>query len=233
MEKLKNATLLYAEDEPTVQLQYQQYFAKIFKQVLVANDGEEALSLYNKHQPDALILDIKMPKLTGLEVTREIRQHNSALPIILLTAHSNKEILLDAIELRLTTFLEKPATRSKLQRALEQLSQQLDTIKPQALWAALDTSYSWDHSSLSLYRENTEIHLTRNEKLLFDLLLKHIGKMVNYFAIHTAVWGHIPDSELKPDSIKTLIKELRKKLPPKAISNIRNSGYRLEESLSS
>ena len=76
IENLKNKTLLYVEDEINVQTQYEIYFKNIFHEVYTALDGETALLLFKEKKPDALILDINIPKIDGITLAKIIRTRN-------------------------------------------------------------------------------------------------------------------------------------------------------------
>ena len=96
-ENLKNFTLLYAEDDKAIQKEMLEYFSSYFKEVFTANDGKEALEIYKQNRPDVMILDIYMPHLTGIELTKILRENDYKTKIVLITAHSNDTLLLEAI----------------------------------------------------------------------------------------------------------------------------------------
>jgi DNA-binding response OmpR family regulator len=96
LEMLKNYTLIYVEDEPEVKKDMEEYLSAYFKTLYSASDGEVALELYHKHRPNVLLLDISIPKISGLDLANEIRQHDDELKIIMLTAHDDTKRLLAA-----------------------------------------------------------------------------------------------------------------------------------------
>ena len=90
----------------------------------MASTGLEALEIYKKHKPNILLLDINMPGLNGLELTKQIREQDKLTRIIILTAHLEQDKLLFAAELNLTKYLPKPISRLQLKEALNEATKQ-------------------------------------------------------------------------------------------------------------
>ena len=204
MDILSQLTLLYAEDEISTQQEYEEYFTSIFKRVRVADDGQQAIAIYNEIKPDVVILDINMPILSGLEVSKLIRIDDVKTKIILLTARGDKEALLEAIDIEVSSYLEKPVSRSKLQTALDKIRDTvLDTsIK---LWEESGHTYFWNPYQREVYKDEEIIVLTKSERLLMELLINS-DKSLTYQDIHMAVWKDDFHKDLNESAIKTLIK---------------------------
>lgn len=105
---LKDHSILYVEDEPSIRANIVEYLESYFDTVYTASDGAQALELYNKHRPDIAMLDINLPYMDGLTVAREIRSQDEKIKLVMLTAFTDKEKLLQATELKLTKYLVKP-----------------------------------------------------------------------------------------------------------------------------
>ncbi len=114
--------VLYAEDEDIIRGIFSRVLSKLVKELFVASNGEEALELYKIHQPDIIITDIRMPKMTGFEMASIVRAENSIIPIIATTAHNDAEHFLEAIRLGVTSFLVKPIDTTELVRTLESVN---------------------------------------------------------------------------------------------------------------
>ena len=121
-------TVLFAEDEEIIRNSYLNFLSLYFETVIVAKDGEEALKLYKKHNPDLVITDIVMPKIDGLTLIKMIRQNDDITRTILLTAYSEQEQLLKATELNITKYLIKPVKKQALKEALDRAIFQLEKI---------------------------------------------------------------------------------------------------------
>ncbi len=227
MNELGKMTLLYAEDEPATLKLHTEYFENYFKQVYTAENGKQALAIYKEKEPDVVVLDINMPLVNGLEVSREIRKKDKKTQIVLLTARIDKEAFMEAVELGLTAYLEKPITRRPMQAALAKISDAFTKQSVGKLWFFDDQFFTWDKNKQELCHGKTEIHLTKKEKQLLDLFVSSRHRNVTYQQIYEYVWFEDQDKEYSENTIKTLIKGLRDKLPPQAIKNVYAIGYHL------
>ncbi len=222
----QHMNLLYAEDEVVSRTLYEEYFKKYFNQVYTAADGSQALKIFHEKKPDIVVLDINMPLLNGLEVCKTIRETDNETSIILLTARTDKQALLEAIELGLTTYLEKPVAKEQLNQALLKLADKLHQTNQIIFYNEQNKKFLWDNLKRELFCNSELLALTKKEKLLLELLLTTHHDKVSYEKIYDAVWsedyGAHNYSEL---SIKTLIKKLRAKLPAGIIKNAYGIGY--------
>ena len=119
---LKNITILYAEDEKDLREVTHQILKGFTKKQFVAQNGQEGLDLFRKHENeiDLIITDVNMPILNGLEMVKEIKKINLNIPIIVATAFSNKEYLLEAIDIGIDKYVLKPIDISKLLQVMSQ-----------------------------------------------------------------------------------------------------------------
>lgn len=125
-------TVLIADDHPIFRAGVRQSLEKQveFRIVGEADNGEEALSMMLDLKPDVAILDIQMPKLTGLELARRAEHMNLETKIILLTMMDDRKIFLDAMESGVRGYVLKDSAVSELQRAIESVSQDRHYISP-------------------------------------------------------------------------------------------------------
>lgn len=93
-------------------------------EAIVARSGEEGLALLAQHRPDAVFLDIVMPRLSGLEVLRQIRERVKTLPVIIITGHASPAQIEEAKRLGATDCIEKPFVLNQLQKALGRLKRE-------------------------------------------------------------------------------------------------------------
>jgi len=223
---LKNKTLLYAEDEIEIQAQYEIFFKNYFYKVIVANDGQEALDLYNKHNPDVLILDINMPKIDGLTLVKNLRENKCEKDIVLLTARSDREALKKAITLHLTEYLEKPISRSELKNTLLKIENNMQDSSKKCLWQEEGVFFFWDEEKKELVSGDKVLTFTKNETILFELFISRfkLNTSITYQDIYETVW-YDKDKEYSETTIKTLLNRLRSKLPKNAIKNTYGLGY--------
>ena len=136
---LKKLTVIYVEDDRVVREQTTKSIQRLFNEFHVANDGQEALDIYNKlirqrHIIDVIISDVNMPKLDGIELLKEIRSKDEDIPFIFTTAYTQEKYLLQAIKYNATGYILKPtdikALIDKIYKVCHSYYQQI-TIKKQ------------------------------------------------------------------------------------------------------
>jgi len=110
----KTLNILCVEDNEDVLDTYKSLFSIIFKEVYFATDGLEGLEVFKEHDIDIVLTDFKMPRCNGLQMTALIREIDSSIPIIMVTALESIEMLREAIDLHITSFLKKPFTSDSL-----------------------------------------------------------------------------------------------------------------------
>jgi len=222
-EVLKEYTLLYAEDDLALQKDTAEYLKRYFKEVYVVEDGKEALEKYAHLNPDVLLLDIDMPYKDGITLAREIRQTNKNIPILMLTAHTDVDKLLKAIELNLCKYLVKPVTAHAFKEALEIVATHLKENSDTFL--TLSNEYTWDRQKEMLFCKNSSVDLTPREQSILKLLIKHHQHSVSFEEIMAVAWEYDFEKEVSIDAIKFHISKLRKKLPKKSIQSVYGIGF--------
>ncbi len=229
MKCLGKMSLLYAEDEVATLKLHKEFFENYFKVVYSAENGQQALDIYKDKKPDVVVLDITMPIIDGFNVAKEIRENDQETQIVLLTARVDKQAWMQAVELNLTTYLEKPITRTPMLEALEKIAKVFIKKSVLKLWYYQDKFYLWDKNKQQLSFGEEIVNLTKKEKKLLELFINSKRYNLSYQQIHTDIWFDEKDKEYSENTIKTLIKGLRDKLPPKAIKNSYGLGYCLNK----
>jgi diguanylate cyclase (GGDEF)-like protein len=112
------AKILYVEDEDGVRKGFLKTLRRYAKEVYEASNGEEGLELYKLHNPDIVVTDIKMPKMNGIDMSKEIKKINSKQSIIVTTAHSESNYLFEAIKLQLDGYILKPVDKKILKNKI-------------------------------------------------------------------------------------------------------------------
>lgn len=106
--RLREITVLYAEDDPGIQAPFAKFLRRRVKNLILASDGADALEKYTLHRPDIVITDINMPHLHGLKLIEEIRKIDPSRPVIITSAHNEKPFRYQAGVLGITSYLVKP-----------------------------------------------------------------------------------------------------------------------------
>jgi len=224
MKKLK---LLYAEDEAGTRRDHILYLKSKYDMIIFeASDGLSALDLYLKHNPEIVLTDINMPNMSGLELAKEIRNISIHTKIIILTAYSDRNKLLEASNISIINYLVKPVSRKSLRDAIDiAIATTVKQTNENYIFFTHDAKYNIQtHEYLS---NDTGIVLAKLENDLLNLLCEHQNIMISSYDIFQHIWNEL-DSEYNSVSVRTLVKKLRKKLPPDSIQNIYGGFYRLK-----
>ena len=215
-------TLLYIEDNKKTQLFTSLFLKPYFVEIYNASDGAEALAIYNKYTPDIIITDIKMPKMSGLEFCRKIRDKDIDTPVIITTSYMSVEYLLEAVSLNLVKYLGKPIKESELMEALESCFERIESQNPSVVQITKEMYYDTLNQLLS--SRNEIIHLSLSETMILDILIKNQHRVVSYVEIQ----NYITFSEgTSIESLRTLVGKLRKIVGKKSIKNISKTGYKI------
>jgi len=124
-----NISILYVEDEENVRAMLSRFLKRFCDELYVAQNGEKGLELYKEHKPDIVISDIKMPKMNGLEMIKEIKSIDSTQLVLLLSAHSDSEYLFEAINLNVDGYVLKPIDLDVVNEKITQLIRIIENQK--------------------------------------------------------------------------------------------------------
>ena len=219
---INNISVLIADDELGIRNAMFGLLSTQFSTVYLAKDGEEVLKIYNDKKPDILILDNLMPKITGLELIKKIRQKDLQTKIILITAYNDEKYLLDAIPLSLSQYIVKPINSLDFFKLLDNIVEELQNKNK----VYLSDDYIWDKSSHILTKYNYIIKLTQNEIKLLDILSAQPHNIINADIILDYIWSE-KILQNPTNSIRNLINKLHKKLTCEIIKSIYGQGYEL------
>jgi len=223
LEKLKTLTILYAEDEDKIRKKISDSLNYYVKNVIEASDGQEALELYHEYNPDIVFTDILMPNIDGIELVKEIRKNSTKTPVVIITAHTDKEYLLGAIDLHLEQYIVKPINLASLKKALIKCLKVVSDNN--SIIEELKDSYRYDIDKKTILYNDTKTDLSPKEIKLLELLLQNKNRVVCYQEIEQHVWE---DEYMSENALKSLLKNLRHKLPENYIRNLSGIGYRLQ-----
>jgi len=223
LKTLKNLTILYVEDEERIIDKYAYFFKECCNTLYLARDGEEAYESYQEHKPQLIVMDLQIPKLNGMGLAKKIRKEDDEVQLIALTAHSDREILLDIVDLNFSSYLIKPVNRGDLMSALLKVSNKIDKRNT----IHLPYGCMWDDKSKTLFWDDKSVLLTKRETKLCELLVDKNGATCCDDEIFFYVWGDEFDKNITNASIRTLVKNLRKKIPKDLIKNQYGVGYKI------
>lgn len=219
LSKLSKYKVLYAEDDEGVRKNVSEMLSLMFSEVVLAKDGMQAYELFQARHFDLIITDIKMPHLSGIELAKKVRKENKNVEIIVISAHTEVDYMLEAVELGLIRYIVKPITETKLIDALEKfLATQEDENQH-----IIEEGWTYDSLEKVIFNENEKFELTKKEAKFLEMLLKK-KSVLSYEEIETSLWG---DEYMSLNALRLMIKNFRKKLPQGALKNIQGFGYKL------
>jgi len=214
---MKNLKVLLIEDEEKLAKLLKDAIKDHFKSFIVAYDGEDGFNKFLQYSPDIIISDIMLPKINGLELVKKIKSINQNIPIIMISAYSDKEKLLDAIEIGVKKYFIKPFDPEELIDFIKKLD--IKTINKINL---IDNFY-YDVSNNSLYNKDKYIKLTTRERNFLNLLISQPNYLISLDKLNI-LWN---DEQITNETVRTFIKRFRQKTSKNLIENIKGQGYRL------
>ena len=210
LKKLNNYTLLLVENEKGIRENLFEYFNLLFQTVFVANDGKEALEIYKNNNIDLIITDIKMPNMDGIELVKNIRINDKDTSIVIISAHTDVDFLLQSIPLNLIEYVVKPLNETKISQILNIFLKSKD-----------ETDFMYDKERCEVTVNGTIHTLSTKENIFLDKLI-NANRIISYEEIEENLWD---DRQMSQNALRVFIKNLRKKLPENFIKNIPNLGY--------
>ncbi|WP_335773885.1 butyrate response regulator transcription factor BumR [Campylobacter jejuni] len=220
-QECKELIILVVEDEVKARESMINILSERFGKVIGAQNGDEGLKKFKKFKPDLVITDIAMPIMDGLDMAREIKEISDDVPIVVLSAYSEKERLLRSIDIGIDKYLIKPVDIEELFKVLDYLIG--EKIEANML-VKISEEYQFNKTKRTLIYSGEEIVLTKKELAFISLLLKQPGALVLHEDIKKNVWigEHVSDT-----AVRTFIKRVRDKVGEDFIKNVPSLGYKI------
>ena len=190
----------------------------------VSHDGAEALALASEAGFDALVLDVMLPSLSGLEIVRELRRARMMTPILLLTARDQIEDRVSGLDAGADDYLTKPFAFDELLARLRALGRRPpDPVETRLEAGAIEM----DLTRHEVRRDGQHVELSPTEFRLLELFLRHPNEALTRQRIRAQVWGY--DEEPEANAVDLYVHYLRRRLGAALdLRTVRGVGYRLE-----
>lgn len=215
--------LLLVEDEHDLSNQIRDWLHREHHTVEVLDNGQIAADTLRVTQYDLIILDWQVPGMSGLEVCKQFRNRGGKTPVLMLTARNSVDDREQGLDSGADDYLCKPFHLKELSARVRALIRRAAGATNNVLQAG---AIQLDPSARRVVKDATEIHLEPREFALLEFLMRNPNIVFNADALVTRVWE--TDTEISPDSVRTYIKALRKKLDQKElITTLHGLGYRL------
>ncbi len=224
--------ILVVDDEPKIIQIANDYLTHAGYEVLQARDGQSALSIFRSQQPDLIILDLGLPSLDGLDVTRELRK-TSTVPIIMLTARSDESDKLIGLELGADDYITKPFSPKELVARVRSVLRRMENLQPETQLLHVG-DLTLDIPRMRTNLAGSEIELTATEFQFLAVLVKQPGRIFTRGQLLEAVHGVAIDSYER--AIDAHIKNIRRKIEPnprepRYILSVYGMGYKFNDKL--
>jgi len=221
--------ILVVEDDRAVREAVERALTYEGYDVRTARDGAEALSAVLNDPPDAIVLDVMMPHVNGLEACRRIRASGDTTPILILTARHEVSDRVEGLDAGADDYMVKPFALEELLARLRALLRRSSGATTEVLTVG-DTTMNV--GTREVHRGDLPIDLTKTEFDLLELLMRNGGIVISRDTIYEKIWGY--DFETSSNSLDVYIGYLRRKTEvddlPRVIHTVRGVGYVARES---
>jgi two-component system, OmpR family, response regulator MprA len=220
--------VLVVDDEPAVRTALERALRIEGYDVELAEDGLEALQRLAAHSPDAVVLDVLMPNIDGLEVCRRLRAADDQTPVLMLTARDAVGDRVAGLDAGADDYLVKPFALEELHARLRALLRRVGVNEAGVLRFS---DVAMDTGTREVRRGERRIDLTRTEFLLLELFLRNPRQVLTRSVIFDRVWDY--DFGPRSNALEVYVSYLRRKLEtegePRLIHTVRGVGYVLRE----
>lgn len=219
IELLKKLNILYIEDEDSQRQSVSKTLKLMVGNLFVAKNGIEGLEIFQKENIQVLITDYVMPNLDGYETAKAIREISPNIPIIITSAYSEKEKLLNAIDIKAIDYIEKPLNEMKIINSLFLAYSKLQQYN--LLEVQIKENIKYSFSTREFYIDDLIISLTKREKQIIELLLKNKGLLVSKEIFMNSIF----DESVEDGAVRNTLYKLRKRIGENIIETIPDVGY--------
>ena len=196
----------------------------------VAYSGNDGYDLASAEKYDLIILDIMLPKMSGIEICQTLRKEKNSTPILILTAKGQIHEKVEGLNSGADDYLAKPFSFDELLARIKALTRRKGMITNTILLLA---DLSLNTETFEVKRSKTSIKLSNKEYVLLEYLLRHPNQILTKEKIITQVWDY--NSEILPNTVEAHIKKLRDKIDTpfknqlSLIKTVRGFGYKISD----
>jgi len=220
------AEVLIAEDEPSARRGFRALFEGEGYAVRTARDGEDALAKFNERRPDAILLDVMMPKMNGIAACAEIRKSDPLVPILFFTAMPSDVGAVRALGLGADDYIDKAKSPEELLARVAAVLRRASAVRSRADVLSLG-SVTVDFATMTASGDDISEELTKSELLFLRLLASERGRCFSFDEIFAALRGegYVGDD----NAVRCIAKRLKMKLgrAGELVANSRGVGYKL------
>jgi two-component system KDP operon response regulator KdpE len=228
-ERASRGKLLIVDDEPSIRWALHQTLQAMGFEVSEATSGEEAIALVRTVRYDAVLLDIQMPGMNGVQACQEIRKLLPMLGILMVTVRDTEENKIEALDAGADDYVTKPFNVRELAARIRAAIRRYHAPQTAAAAVIRIGDIELDPPRRLVRKAGEPIHLTPKEYDLLYYLMSHAGLSLTHARLLSAVWG--PEYRSEVEYLRTFMRQLRKKLGddaahPKYLVTDSHIGYR-------
>jgi two-component system KDP operon response regulator KdpE len=229
---ISQGKVLIVDDEPSIRRAIRTTFGTLGFDIAEAVTGEQALPLLRAANFDAVLLDVNMPGMGGLEACREIRRQYPRMAVLMLTVRDNEDDKVEALDAGADDYVTKPFPVRELVARVRAAVRRSHAPAENGNSAIEIGEITLDPARRLVQKSGQAVHLTPKEFDLLYYLMKHAGLPMMHARLLNAVWGPEYGNEL--EYLRTFMRQLRKKLEddaahPKHLLTDSHIGYRFRE----
>lgn len=202
--------VLVVDDEPAIRRALRPPLTELGFEMTEASRGEMALEILRTEPFDAILLDVNMPGIGGIETLRRVRAASPRLPIIMLTVRDREEEKVNALELGADDYVTKPFGVRELVARIRASVRRNHAPAIAEDQPIVIGEIDLNPSRRSVTKRGQSIHLTRKEFDILHCLMSRAGRVITYARLLTAVWG--AESREEVEYLRTFVRQLRKKI---------------------
>ncbi|MFN8103277.1 MAG: response regulator transcription factor [Acidimicrobiia bacterium] len=219
--------ILVVDDDPAIAAMAARALRLEGYATAVAIDGEAALDTVRRSLPAAVVLDLGLPDIDGLDVCTRLRSLGNDVPILMLTARSEVADRVVGLQSGADDYLGKPFAIEELLARIEALLRRRGDESGPLRFDDL----TLDPATRAVSRGDADLDLTRREFDLLEMFMRHPGQVLDRFQLLERVWGH--EFEAEPNTVDVYVGYLRRKLEaggaPRLLHTVRGVGFALRE----
>ena len=227
-----NHSLLIVEDEPAIRIGLVDVFVYHGFKVDYAEDGLEGLNKAKSGRYDLILLDVMLPSMNGFDICEAIREQDKSQPIIMLTAKTADEDIIQGLSLGADDYVAKPFSIAQLVLRVQAVLRRSNSTQVQLDIIELSDEKKIDVLNLELIDGAEKQAFTKREMEVIRYLSEHRERPVTREELLTKVWGYCPDMEIETRTVDIHIAKIRKKIErdakqPQFLMTVRGAGYKL------
>jgi two-component system KDP operon response regulator KdpE len=207
---IRNGTVLVVDDEPGIRRALRGALSNLGFIADEAGTGEQGIDLAKRHRYDAILIDINMPGIGGIETCRELRKSSPDLGILMLTVRDGEDDKVEALDAGADDYVTKPFAMRELTARLRAVQRGHMAVDVAPAFQTIIGEIALDPERRIVTKSGQPLHLTPKEFDVLEYLMRHAGMPVRHAALLHAVWGQDYGGEV--EYLRTFVRQLRKKI---------------------